>query len=455
MKKVTNRIMWIFAMGQLGWSILAGIVVNWLVYFYQPVEELLAAGHKVYITQGTAVLGVFTLIGAISALGRILDAITDPLIASASDRSPHPKGRRIPFLRAAAIPFALVTVLIFMPPVARVGGLNNVWLVAMVFLFYLFMTMYCTPYTAMIPELGKNQEDKINISTYISITFILGTALAYGAPFIWDIFIAGGMERMKAIQLTFLILALLALVFMMIPAFFIRERDFILSEPSKSKAFESLMKTFSNRHFRIFVLSDALYWIALTIFQTGLPFFVVRLLELEEVMITVLFLVMTLTSFLFYMPVNLLAKKLGKKKLVMSAFVLFALAFTVTASAGLLPISGNLHGFVIAILAAVPMAILGILPQAMVADIAQYDRTMTHESREGMFFAARTFVFKLGQSVAMVIFTSLATIGQDTGLGYRLSLIGALSLSILGAVVLFFYKEDEILAGIEPLQKDA
>lgn len=455
MKKVTNRIMWIFAMGQLGWSILAGIVVNWLVYFYQPVEELIEAGHKVYITQGTAVLGILTLIGAISALGRIVDAVTDPLIASASDRSANPKGRRIPFLRAAAVPFALVTVLIFMPPVARVGGINNFWLITMVFLFYLFMTMYCTPYTAMIPELGKTQEDKINISTYISITFILGTALAFGAPFIWDIFIAQGMERISAIQLTFGILAVIALIFMMIPAIFIRERDYILSEPSKSKAFESLLKTFHNKHFRVFVISDVLYWIALTIFQTGLPFFVVRLLMLEEVMITVLFLVMTLTSFLFYIPVNIIAKKIGKKKLVMSAFVMFALAFIVTALAGLTPLSGNLHGFLIAVMAAVPMAILGILPQAMVADIAQYDRMMTHESREGMFFAARTFVFKLGQSVAMVIFTSLATIGQGSGLGYRLALIGALVLSILGAVVLSFYKEDEILQGIEPIKIEA
>jgi GPH family glycoside/pentoside/hexuronide:cation symporter len=342
-----------------------------------------------------------------------------------------------------------------MPPVAKTGGLNNLWLMTMIFLFYVFMTLYCTPYTALIPELGRSQKDKINISTYISITFILGTALSYGAPFIWDMFIAGGMERTAAMQRTFMILAVIALIFMWIPALLIDERSYVHSVPSKSKAFESLLKTFHNKYFRIFVLSDALYWIALTIFQTGLPFFVVRLLGLEEGMITVLFLLMTFTSFLFYMPVNLLAKRLGKKKLVITAFFLFALAFLFTGLGGLLPLSGKVHGYLIAILAAVPMAILGILPQAMVADIAQYDREKTSESREGMFFAARTFVFKLGQSVAMVLFTSLATIGQDTGLGYRLGLLGALVLSLLGAVVLFFYKEEDILLGIQALEKEA
>lgn len=33
----------------------------------EDVEELLESGHRVYISQGVAVLGVFTLIGAISA----------------------------------------------------------------------------------------------------------------------------------------------------------------------------------------------------------------------------------------------------------------------------------------------------------------------------------------------------------------------------------------------------
>ena len=32
-KKVTNKILWIFAIGQLGWSMLSGIVSNWLVFY--------------------------------------------------------------------------------------------------------------------------------------------------------------------------------------------------------------------------------------------------------------------------------------------------------------------------------------------------------------------------------------------------------------------------------------
>ena len=33
-KPITNKLLWIFAIGQFGWSLLAGIVSNWMVYYY-------------------------------------------------------------------------------------------------------------------------------------------------------------------------------------------------------------------------------------------------------------------------------------------------------------------------------------------------------------------------------------------------------------------------------------
>ena len=60
-----------------------------------------------------------------------------------------------------------------------------------------------------------------------------------------------------------------------------------------------------------------------------------------------------------------------------------------------------------------------------------------------MFFAARTFCFKLGQSIAMVLFTSLATIGTG-GLGYRLAAALSSVLCLVGGVILLFYDEKAV-----------
>jgi GPH family glycoside/pentoside/hexuronide:cation symporter len=157
---------------------------------------------------------------------------------------------------------------------------------------------------------------------------------------------------------------------------------------------------------------------------------------------------MTVISLAFYVPVNLLAKKFGKKKIVQWAFVAFAAVFALTTFCGMWGLSGMVWGVLIAALAAIPMAALGILPQAVVADIAEADRITTGENREGMFYAARTFAFKMGQSVAMLVFTSVAKIGSN-GAGYRLSAIIAAVLCLAGGIVFFSYNEKKTIGIIE------
>lgn len=442
MKKLTIGKMWQFAIGQLGWSLLSALITNWLVYIYQPDAANVAAGQTLFIPQGLVIFGAITIIGGITALGRIFDAVTDPWIANLSDNSKNPGGRRIPFMRFAAVPLTIVTVLVFWSPVNGVSAVNAVWLLVMLLLFYLFMTIYCTPYNALIPELSQDQNDRINISTFISVTFLLGSAIGYAAPFIWGA-LEPSLGRVNAQRVTFAGLSVIGLVCLLTPVFTIREKDYITAKPAGGNAFTSLKKTFSNAAFRTFVGSDVLYFVALTIFQTGLPFFVTVLMGLPETMTTILYVAMTLLSFACYVPVNLLGKRMGKKKLVLIGFCGLSLVYLITALSGLFGISGLAWGIAIVFVAAFPMAILGILPQAIVADIAQSEAMTTGENREGMFYAARTFAFKLGQSIAMLLFTALASIGTG-GSGYRVAAVTAVVICVAGAVILSRYNEKKV-----------
>ena len=441
MKKVTNKVLWQFAIGQLGWSMLSGIVSNWLVFFYMPGDSELKAGQKLFITQGSIFLGL-TVIGVITAIGRLFDAVTDPYIASKSDRCKHKDGRRIPFMRAIAVPFAAVTVLIFVSPVGKVSWFNNLTLLVTLLLFYLFMTIYCTPYNALLPELGREPRDRINVSTYISVTFFLGSAFSYLVPNIAGFF-KDSLGYANSFRLTVGLLAGVAAVCMLVPVFTIKETDYVDTTPSETPAFKSLAKTFSNKEFRKFVYSDIFYWVALTMFQTGLSFYVTELIGLGADKTFILFAAMTAMSLVFYVPVNILAKKLGKKKLVISAFVFFSFVFLFTAFAGKLGLPKMVNGIAIAVLASIPMAVLGILPQAIVADVAQADGIKTGESREGMFFAARTFAMKMGQALAMVRFTSIKGIGTG-GFGLRITAAAAAVLCLAGGLILGLYNEKKV-----------
>ena len=457
-RRLTKKEMWIFAVGQLGWSTLGGIINTWLVTFYLPTTGSVEAGAKFYIPTGLVIGGVLTVLGLISFICRIFDAVTDPLIASLSDRSNNPKGRRLPFMKVAAVPFAVITVVIFFAPVEAISGINIAWILGFLILFYLFMTMYCTPYNALISEFGKTQDDRMYISTAISLTFFFGTLMAY-LPFIF----AGPLQKTvtyaMSYRICFIVLAAIALVCMLIPVIKLNEKDFVDAEPSHTDTIKSLAATFRNREFLKFAASDIAYWIGLTLFQTGLPFFVKVSMQLDEFYTTVFLGSMTILSACFYPVVSKLVKKFGKKRLVITGFLGLACAYVITALAGILPLPGIVFGVLIVLIAAFPMALLGSIPQSIVAVVAEQDSIVTGEKREGMFFAARTFSMKFGQSVAMLTFTSLAVLGttQDltsndltaSPIGLRIVAITAVVFCILGAVILGGYNEKMVMETLE------
>ena len=447
MKKITNKLLWIFAIGQFGWSLLSGVVSNWMVYYYtgspdaqNPNTGIFASG----ITQNP-ILFKLTLFGLVLAVGRIFDAVTDPLIAGWSDRSNYKGGRRIPFMRTIASPFALVTVALFTLPQTGNTPVNDVMLFVLLMVFYLFMTIFCTPYNALIAELGDTQEHRINVSTYISFTFIVGQSISFMLPNLASM-LEGAFGQAGSIRMAVAIMATLACIAMLIPSFYIKERDYIDSKPSETKAFSSLLKTFKNGQFRRFVYSDVIYFFALTLFQTGLAFYETKLMEIEDTWTFVLTATMTFISVLLYPVVNKLAPKIGKKRLIVTGFFAYSAVFLITSLCG----KGLYWGFIIAVCAAVPMAILGILPQACVADVAELSRLESGEDRSGMFFAARTFAFKMGQAIAMVVFTSMTV--AKTAASYRSTAVVATVTCLIGACLFLLYNEKMILSRIEELK---
>ena len=458
----------IFAIGQLGWSMLGGIISAWLVTFYLPTSGDIAKGAVSYIVPGLVIGGFLTVLGLITALSRIFDAITDPLIASMSDRWKGKRGRRIPFMQVAAIPFAVITVLLFITPVEATSPLNIVWVSIFIVLFYTFMTMYCTPYNALISEFGKTQDDRMFISTAISLTYFAGTLLAY-TPFVFAGILQGiqGITFAWSYRICFIVLAVIACVSMLLPTFLLKEKEFVDSKPSNENVFKSLTSTFKNKDFRTFSLSDIMYWVGLTLFQTGLPFFVKVSLGFDAGMVMVFMGGMTVLSAVFYPFVTKMVKKFGKKKLVIAGFFGLAICYAITSVSsipGLLPEEGNANalswvfGVIIMLISALPMALLGIIPQSIVADVAEAEAKTTGQNREGMFFAARTFAMKFGQSLAMLLFTSLAIIGtsQDTSSndivaskqGLLIVAIVAVAFCVAGAIILMFYREKHIMKTI-------
>ncbi|MBN2893387.1 MAG: MFS transporter [Bacteroidales bacterium] len=443
----------LYSIGQLGWSILMGLVNTYLIWFYLPPEN---ANLPELLPQGE-ILGFLTIIGLITMGGRFLDAVTDPLVATLSDRSTSKIGRRISFMRAGAIPLAIFTVLVFWAPFS--GGIGNImWLVFALAGFYIFYTVYVTPYMALISELGHTPEQRINISTAISVTFFIGTGIAFGAPAIWNILVGSGIVKILAVRYVITGMSIFAIILMLVPVFTIDEKKFSSGNPSKENVIESMKKTFRNFDFRVFVFSDLAYWLALTVLQTGLIYYITVLLEMPEAKVSFYNILVFVISFIFYPFVNILGKKIGKKKMMIVAFAIFSLMYFYVFLLGkdFMPISKEIQVMILVVMAAIPLAIFGILPNAIIADVAESDAIRTGSKREAMFFGARTFMSKIGQMLAMLVFSSLLLLGKDIGddLGIRLTGPAAGIFCVIGLIFFAFYREKYVLSAMNEKKEE-
>lgn len=445
-----------YAVGQLGWSTLMNILTIAVFYFYIPPEN---AKIPFYVTQFT----FFVVLNAVNLLlvgGRLFDAVSDPLIASFSDRSKNPKGRRIPFLAWGTIPSALFCTLMFLPPVDGVSTLNLIWLGVMQILFFFSLTVYVTPYFALLPELGHTSRQRLNLSTYISITWALGLVLATTPPAIGGMLEASfGLSTVQGMQGGVAIVSLIAAICMFVPVIFIEEKRYCASVPSTEPLWPALRQALNNRHFRFYVVADMAYFCSIAIINTGILYYVTVLLFPDDPskkdLVTPMGAVMVATSFLLYVPANLLARKFGKKLIINLAFLLFGISFTYIFFLGKLPLSPTIQAYLLGVLAAIPLASLGVLPNAVLADIAEHDAHLTGKRMEGMFFAARTFLQKFGTTAGIFVFAALTTFGKDPGddLGIRLSGPVGFALCLLAAAFFMRYEEKKVLAELKEIGK--
>ena len=109
---------------------------------------------------------------------------------------------------------------------------------------------------------------------------------------------------------------------------------------------------------------------------------------------------------------------------------------------------------VFALFVSFPFAVLNELTGAMMADIVQYDTITTGVNQEGIFGAARSFIVKMGNSLAIMIVPSLIVTGaveeENVGiLGLKLTTVSGSIFCILAILVLLQYKESDVLQAIE------
>ncbi len=441
-----------FSLGSLAFTLLERLIILYAVFYFMPPKEL---GLHSLVT-GRTFLGIITIPGAALLLGRIVDGLADPVIASLSDSSRSHKGRRKIFLLYSGLPLALTAFLVFTPPQPSHESLfNGLWLALMMGLFYIAFTAYVNPFLALMSELGRTTALRINISTYMALFGLLGMVfVTILFPQVTEYLEGGSMDMRRAYQVTAGGFALFSCAILyLVTLFFDEKRHCLPGRPPDTGMLGSLARTLAVRPFRIFLAGEIFLQFAMNMVTLGLMYYAVVIFRQDKSYMSVLAGLTIGTALLSFPLVNVISKKVGKKKVILGGLLILAAAAAViyTLSFDMTPAAHCISLSMIG-LCGLPLAILTILINPTVGDLARAEYARTGESREAMFFGARAIPLKAAIALAGVTFTYLlSAFGKDVAnpFGVQLSILAVSLASLAGFAAFSFYPEKQVQGWLE------
>ncbi len=424
-----NRL--VYASGALGGNAISRSRDLWLIFFYAPPPDA-------DIAERVPIL----LLGGLLAAGRIIEALDDPLIGWWSDRTRSRWGRRIPFVVLATPFYALFAVLLWTPPLANESALNAVYFFLILQSFHLFSTLSGGPFESLLPEIAVTSKGRVSIVTWQVFFGTLGAFIALvGSGIIID------LAGFQVMGLTMAAIALASRYVALGGAWPHVRRDV---EPAEVSLVQAIRSTLRNDQFLFFLPTFILFNMAISMMTAALPFWTSsvllggvpeRIAELEAGSVAKLQLfgwelglargtivgLMTgsaIVVVLLSLPlVYRLALRRGKAWVYSAAMLLAALYLPFIAFMGFVPGINELsQALIFVALMGIPMAAVFTFPNAIQADIIDYDAVRTGQRREAIYYGAQATLEKIAGSLFPLILAALLVLGSssDDPLGIRL-----------------------------------
>jgi len=439
----------LYANGHLGFSIMDNIYGAYLVFFLLPPKEL----GMVELLDNTPLFLGITIIGLVNIFGRIVDSLADPLIAWWSDNARFKIGRRKFFLVSGAIPFAIAGAALFFQPDKSASPANAFYTAAMLAAFFFFYTYYMAPNLALIPEMSHNAEERIKITVYQAIFSLVGAIVVLiFTPQIWQWLQNSGMDISRSFQVTIVILSIAAAISMLLSAAPVDEKRFSKSRPAEIGLIDSLKLTLKNRYFIIYMIGTIAFWFAFNMVRTVIAYYPVVLLHKDSGFQMILMVALFGTAFLVFYFLPLLTRRFTHKQLMLSGMLSFAFLLSISL---ILPFLGKAAvpaAIVQMILMGFPVAVLLVIPNAIVSDLSELDGYKNGMNREAMFFGTQGFFMKVNYGIALAIAASLfAFFGKDAASPMGVALTGpAGGLAVLAGFLIFLrFPQKEISSELQ------
>lgn len=374
-KSLPRRLKVLFSTGDISTSIPLAIVMFFQLYFLTDVAGLRP-----------------DLAGCAVGIGRIWDAINDPLFGLFSDRIRTRWGRRRVLLLFGAVPLGITFCVMWLVPPWGPLGMTAYYAAAFI-LFDSVFTAVHVGYNSLTPELTTDYDERSSLNGYRMVFSISGTLGAIILATVLGWFI---QDSRLLFALLGAGLGLIAMIPPMVVFRVTRERP-ASQMPQPLPLRDAIRATLTNRPFWMVMGLYLLSWTAASILAATLVYYASYYLRVPQQ--ANYFVLLAQGSAILFIPLWVwVARRLDKRR----AFILGALSWIVVLL-GLFGLQPNQIGFayLLAALAGSGIATAYVIPWSMVPDIIEQDQLLTGQRREGSFYAFASFFQKLATGAAI------------------------------------------------------
>lgn len=328
------------------------------------------------------------------AVGKLWDAINDPLIGILSDRLQTRWGRRRPFLLFTAVPFGLCFFLMFsVPPIDDLAILAAYYGL----IFILFDTLYTlinVPYSALAPALTPDYDERSTLAGWrMGVSIFASLITAAGFKLLAESLFAGWFGGSLAAG--YAVSGALWGVTLIIPPLLlfatIREPD---APPATGSAnlLRNARDVYANISFRyaaiIYLASFAAVDVVASVFVWFLVFYVRVAAGFDSIILGVMLALALLT-----MPLVVkLMHRFGKRLTYVGCGLVWIVVLIIISQ---VPPGGQSTILAAAVFAGLGYGAANAVPWAIVADVIEADELITGQRREGVYFGYLVFLRKL------------------------------------------------------------
>lgn len=337
--------------------------------------------------------------GAVLLVGKIWDAINDPIVGTLTDRTRTRWGRRRPWLLFGAFPFAVAYFLHFIVPDMGETALFFYY-VGIGLLLDASFSAVNVPYAALTPELSENSQERTELNMYrFSFSVLGGLVAAIMYNFIVNQLFADSPDTGNVIQ--GLLIGAVIIVSNIIVFANTTERDSTETVQADIPFFDGLKITLQSRPFLYVSALYLLLWLSIQFVQSLILFFFRDWIGGNPGgQFTLVLFGLQFSIFVFILFWGLMTRRLGRKNVFYIGVVFWiavqlALFFVQPGQIALVTL--------LAVLAGVGVSIGFLIPWSLLPDVVDHDELLTGRRREGIFYGFFVFLQKFGIAVGLFV----------------------------------------------------